>query len=60
MPTEQDRKTGQELNYPEAVLLTNPIDPSIKGEVGPCLDYPEAVFLIVIMSFYVLECMRAG
>ncbi|XP_019177210.1 PREDICTED: rhamnogalacturonate lyase B-like isoform X2 [Ipomoea nil] len=33
MPTEEDRKTGQQLEYPEAVLLTNPIDPSIKGEV---------------------------
>nr|GLL38621.1 rhamnogalacturonate lyase B-like isoform X1 [Ipomoea trifida] len=33
MPRDEDRKTGQKLDYAEAVLLTNPIDPSMKGEV---------------------------
>lgn len=33
MPTDYDRKTGQRLNYPEAVLLTNPENPNLKGEV---------------------------
>ncbi|KAJ8543972.1 hypothetical protein K7X08_025590 [Anisodus acutangulus] len=33
MPTEVDRKTGKVLDYKEAVLLTNPINPDLKGEV---------------------------
>ncbi|KZV49773.1 putative rhamnogalacturonate lyase B-like [Dorcoceras hygrometricum] len=33
MPMEVDRKTGQVLEYKEAVLLTNPTNPQFKGEV---------------------------
>ncbi|PON83193.1 Rhamnogalacturonate lyase [Trema orientale] len=32
MPTMQDRLNGQPLAYPEAVLLTNPSDPELRGE----------------------------
>lgn len=46
MPRDEDRKTGQKLDYAEAVLLTNPIDPSMKGEVD-YITQIEAVFLIV-------------
>lgn len=34
MPTAHDRETGQELDYKEAVLLTNPANSFIKGEVN--------------------------
>lgn len=34
MPTARDRTLGQVLNYKEAVLLTNPGNPSLKGQVG--------------------------
>ncbi|KAI3859554.1 hypothetical protein MKX03_024008 [Papaver bracteatum] len=33
MPAYEDRQKGQPLAYPEAVLLTNPINPVHKGEV---------------------------
>ncbi|KAK7307278.1 hypothetical protein VNO77_40195 [Canavalia gladiata] len=33
MPTPNDRKTGQPLAYPEAVLLTHPSNPQFKGQV---------------------------
>ncbi|XP_060185168.1 rhamnogalacturonate lyase B-like [Lycium barbarum] len=33
MPTELDRKNGKVLDYKEAVLLTNPTNPDLKGEV---------------------------
>lgn len=33
MPTDADRKSGKQLGYPEAVSLTNPSIPSLKGEV---------------------------
>lgn len=33
MPSMRDRKTGQELAYPEAVQLKNPSNPEFKGEV---------------------------
>ncbi|KAK6150315.1 hypothetical protein DH2020_015247 [Rehmannia glutinosa] len=33
MPMPEDRKNGQVLQYKEAVLLTNPINPDFKGEV---------------------------
>lgn len=33
MPMPQDRANGQTLDYPEAVLLTNPTNPQLKGEV---------------------------
>lgn len=43
MPTAEDRKKGETLAFPEAVLLTEPSDPELKGEVllcpfllGPC------------------------
>lgn len=36
MPLPEDRlpNRGQALAYPEAVLLTNPVEPELKGEVG--------------------------
>lgn len=34
MPAMKDRLTGQNLAYPEAVLLTKPIDPQFRGEVS--------------------------
>lgn len=34
MPTAQDRKKGKVLDYPEAVLLTNPQNSFLRGEVG--------------------------
>jgi hypothetical protein len=33
MPTMEDREHGQPLAYPEAVLLTDPSDPKLRGEV---------------------------
>lgn len=33
MPTMKDRLTGQPLAYPEAVLLTDPSNPILRGEV---------------------------
>jgi len=33
MPTAEDRSTGQPLDYPEAVLITNPSNPELRGEV---------------------------
>ncbi|KAF6136789.1 hypothetical protein GIB67_036988 [Kingdonia uniflora] len=39
MPTPQDRSSGQRLNYPEAVLLTNPSNPDLKGEVDDKYQY---------------------
>lgn len=33
MPMPEDRETGIPLAYPEAVLLTNPINPDLRGEV---------------------------
>lgn len=34
MPTADDRESGKVLAYKEAVLLTNPRDSRLKGEVG--------------------------
>ncbi|KAF7129191.1 hypothetical protein RHSIM_Rhsim10G0175200 [Rhododendron simsii] len=39
MPTAYDRSTGQTLDYPEAVLLTNPSNPDLKGEVDDKYQY---------------------
>lgn len=39
MPTAHDRETGQELDYKEAVLLTNPANSFIKGEVDDKYQY---------------------
>ncbi|OAY54379.2 hypothetical protein MANES_03G066613v8 [Manihot esculenta] len=39
MPMPQDRTTGQPLAYPEAVLLTNPVNPQQKGEVDDKYQY---------------------
>lgn len=33
MPTSEDRINGLVLDYPEAVLLTNPSNPYLRGEV---------------------------
>lgn len=34
MPTSEDRKRGEPLDYPEAVLLTHPSNSLLKGEVA--------------------------
>ncbi|KAL9266594.1 Rhamnogalacturonate lyase-like protein [Drosera capensis] len=39
MPTPVDREKGQTLAYPEAVRLTNPADPALKGEVDDKYQY---------------------
>ncbi|XP_074263660.1 uncharacterized protein LOC141586358 [Silene latifolia] len=41
MPVPEDRMKprGQELEYPEAVLLVDPIDPKLKGEVDDKYQY---------------------
>ncbi|KAH1154619.1 hypothetical protein AAZX31_18G137800 [Glycine max] len=39
MPTMRDRETGQILAYPEAVLLTRPINPEFRGEVDDKYQY---------------------
>uniref|UniRef100_A0A2P2JXD4 Rhamnogalacturonate lyase B-like n=1 Tax=Rhizophora mucronata TaxID=61149 RepID=A0A2P2JXD4_RHIMU len=39
MPLPEDRITGQPLAYPEAVLLTNPINPELRGEVDDKYQY---------------------
>lgn len=33
LPDDREADRGQELAYPEAVLLVNPIEPEFKGEV---------------------------
>lgn len=33
MASQMDREEGQELDYPEAVLLTNSSNPQLRGEV---------------------------
>ncbi|RVW57315.1 Rhamnogalacturonate lyase [Vitis vinifera] len=39
MPTAEDRARGKPLAYPEAVLLTNPSNPDLKGEVDDKYQY---------------------
>ncbi|KAJ4963183.1 hypothetical protein NE237_023122 [Protea cynaroides] len=39
MPMPEDRETGQPLAYPEAVILTHPINPELKGEVDDKYQY---------------------
>ncbi|XP_019182944.1 PREDICTED: uncharacterized protein LOC109177908 [Ipomoea nil] len=39
MPTAQDRKMGKVLDYPEAVLLTNPQNSDLNGEVDDKYQY---------------------
>ncbi|XP_031283521.1 probable rhamnogalacturonate lyase B [Pistacia vera] len=39
MPMPEDRVTGQPLAYPEAVLLTNPTNPELRGEVDDKYQY---------------------
>uniref|UniRef100_A0A9I9CSD4 rhamnogalacturonan endolyase n=1 Tax=Cucumis melo TaxID=3656 RepID=A0A9I9CSD4_CUCME len=39
MPTAEDRLAGKPLDYPEAVLLTRPADPSFQGEVDDKYQY---------------------
>jgi len=50
MPTMRDVKTGQELAYPEAVLLTKPHNPQFRGEVG-CTTFFNLIS-------YSLSCME--
>ncbi|TXG60053.1 hypothetical protein EZV62_014626 [Acer yangbiense] len=39
MPSPKDRATGQPLAYPEAVLLTDPINEELRGEVDDKYQY---------------------
>ncbi|KAF5943214.1 hypothetical protein HYC85_020856 [Camellia sinensis] len=39
MPTPQDREAGLVLDYPEAVMLTNPSNPELVGEVDDKYQY---------------------
>ncbi|GAV73071.1 Rhamnogal_lyase domain-containing protein [Cephalotus follicularis] len=39
MPMPEDRNTGFALAYPEAVLLTNPTNPELRGEVDDKYQY---------------------
>lgn len=39
MPTENDREEGQVLDYKEAVLLTNPNNSKLRGEVDDKYQY---------------------
>ncbi|KAJ6994543.1 rhamnogalacturonate lyase B-like [Populus alba x Populus x berolinensis] len=39
MPMPEDRASGQPLAYPEAVLLTKPINPELRGEVDDKYQY---------------------
>ncbi|PON97078.1 Rhamnogalacturonate lyase [Trema orientale] len=39
MPSARDRTKGKKLAYPEAVLLTNPSNPELKGEVDDKYQY---------------------
>lgn len=39
MPMPEDRVTGEPLAYPEAVLLTKPVNPELKGEVDDKYQY---------------------
>ncbi|KAK1574839.1 hypothetical protein Q3G72_000309 [Acer saccharum] len=39
MPSPKDRETGQPLAYPEAVLLTDPINEELRGEVDDKYQY---------------------
>ncbi|KAL3618966.1 hypothetical protein CASFOL_037194 [Castilleja foliolosa] len=39
MPTTKDRETGEVLDYPEAVILTNPANSTLKGEVDDKYQY---------------------
>ncbi|XP_031249886.1 probable rhamnogalacturonate lyase B isoform X1 [Pistacia vera] len=39
MPMPEDRATGQPLAYPEAVLLTKPTNPELRGEVDDKYQY---------------------
>ncbi|RDX82939.1 rhiE, partial [Mucuna pruriens] len=39
MPTMRDRETGQILAFPEAVLLTRPMNPEFRGEVDDKYQY---------------------
>lgn len=50
MPTAEDRRRGEPLDYPEAVLLTNPSETFLKGEVS-CL--------IVLLYLQISKCQLA-
>ncbi|KAK4744715.1 hypothetical protein SAY87_011027 [Trapa incisa] len=39
MPMPEDRETGLPLAYPEAVLLTNPTNPDLRGEIDDKYQY---------------------
>lgn len=42
MPTAEDRATGQRLDYDEAVLITHPNNPELKGEVHQSLFFVQS------------------
>lgn len=52
MPTDEDRSAGQVLDYKEAVLLTHPSNPKLKGEVRN-LIYSTKSINIFTLSVYI-------
>ena len=52
MPTAGDRQNGLVLDYPEAVLLTNPSNPELRGEV-------EFGHFIHLLPVYIYMCCYA-
>ncbi|KAL8172018.1 hypothetical protein V2J09_023822 [Rumex salicifolius] len=54
MPLPEDRMKGrgERLAYPEAVILTNPIDPEFKGEVDDKYQYSDESHDIKVHGFH--------
>nr|GMD53470.1 probable rhamnogalacturonate lyase B [Ipomoea batatas] len=50
MPTAEDRKNGETLAFREAALLTNPLNPSLKGEVFLSDHYAGSGFSVSIRN----------
>ena len=57
MPTMDDRVNGQPLAFPEAVLLTNPADSQLKGEV-PLIKSISTISIYNITLLYVILLPR--
>lgn len=59
MPLPEDRlpNRGQPLAYPEAVLLTNPVEPELKGEVSsPSSFYFSCLCTICCTTHKLIHC----
>lgn len=64
MPTAHDREVGQKLDYKEAVLLTNPNNSFIKGEVNFIINYEVTNIMIeiytIINEYICIFCILDG